>query len=157
MKKQVTLVLFILCVAFTSANAQFFNFGVKGGVNFSDQTIDIGDFDLDPSHRTGFNAGLFFALKLPVVGLGVEADVLYSQKGSKFDMINPLLSSTYEMVDIKTRFSYIDIPLYLRWSIGFPFVKPYVGIGPSFSFAVQKKIEGNFLDKDDFEIGRAHV
>ena len=41
-------------------------------------------------------------------------------------------------------------PLYLRWSIGFPFVKPYVGIGPSFSFAVQKKIEGNFLDKDDF-------
>ena len=109
--KKIVLIFSFAVLLCNLANAQFISLGLKGGANFSDQSMDIGNFDLDPSHRSGFNAGLSFAVNLPVIGLGVEADVLYSQKGCKFDMINPLVPKSSNIMDIKTRFSYIEVPI----------------------------------------------
>ena len=128
---------FVLCLLFYSVALQVVgeesnNFGIKGGVNFSDQSIKYKGSGVNTSSYTGFHAGIFYKLDLPL-SLGVQAEVLYSQKGSHYSSGGS---------DIKNHFGYLDIPIYLRWRLGLPLVKPYAGAGPYFSFPLNKKVTG---------------
>ncbi len=68
-----------MIIAF-SANAQF-KLGVGGGLNIAKQT---GDYTRNAKNLIGFNSGFILEIKLPTK-IGLELDVLYSVKGSKFD------------------------------------------------------------------------
>jgi len=133
MKSQViALFLFLALVITPAAHAESNRFGIKGGVNVSDQSIIYNGNSLNTSAYTGFHAGILYKIELPR-SLGVQAEVLYSQKGSFYKTGNS---------QVKNRFDYLDIPLYLRWTLGLPLVKPYAGAGPYVAFPLNMKVRG---------------
>ncbi len=152
--KKYTLLLLLSIFAASAGHAQLIRFGVKGGGNFADQSISYNGNDLNPSGYTSFHAGILSEVRIPIIGLGVQAEVLYSQKGSNY---------TVSGFDIKNRFDYIDIPIYVRWTLGIiPIIKPYIGIGPYFSFPVNIEVNGadnstewvsEDFDRSDFGFG----
>jgi hypothetical protein len=110
------------------AQAQLIKFGVKGGLNLTE--IDMkGGADWWEENTTGFFIGPMMEVTIPVIGLGVEAAVMYSQRG-----------------DHATKQQGIEVPLNLKYTIGLgSMLGIYVAAGPDFYF--------NFKDFGDFVIG----
>jgi len=131
MKKQI-LILFLSLIIAPATQAQLTRFGIKGGLNFSDQFITYNGDNINTSEYTGFHAGIFYKIGLPL-GWGVQVEALYSQKGSLY---------TFDRAKVKNRFDYLDIPVYVRWTLGLPLVKPYIGAGPYFAFPLNMKVRG---------------
>ena len=91
----------VCCMALAMpAQAQLIKFGVKGGVNLSKLK-----FEGMKDNSTGFFFGPMAEITIPVIGLGVDGALLYSQKGDKM-----------EGLDMKQ--SGLDIPVNLKYSIG---------------------------------------
>ena len=71
----------------TNANAQV-TFGVKGGLNVSSMKLNSELFSA--SNKTGFFIGPTAKFSLPIVGVGMDASLLYDQRevkiiGNRFD------------------------------------------------------------------------
>ena len=106
----------VCCMALAMpAQAQLIKFGVKGGVNLSKLK-----FEGMKDNSTGFFFGPMAEITIPVIGLGVDGALLYSQKGDKM-----------EGLDMKQ--SGLDIPVNLKYSIGLgSMLGIYVAAGPDF-------------------------
>ena len=118
-------VLSLLIISFISlialpAEAQI-RFGVRGGVNIS--SVHFSSDVVDADNVTGFHIGPMIEAMAPFLGIGVDAAVLYSQKGMEKDSES-----------MKT--DYIDVPVNLKWKFGLPIVKGYVAAGPYVGFRV---------------------
>lgn len=71
----------VCCMALAMpAQAQLIKFGVKGGVNLSKLK-----FEGMKDNSTGFFFGPMAEITIPVIGLGVDGALLYSQKGDKME------------------------------------------------------------------------
>ncbi len=128
MKKFLTLLL--VAIATTTATAQF-NFGIKAGVNLAEKpTLNVEDFKSNLKGNTGWFVGPTAKFIIPVIGLGVEANALYSQANVDIDGQNILTQS-------------IEIPLYLRYEITLPvvnkFIEPFIAVGPQFGWNIGNK------------------
>ncbi|MGV6828147.1 MAG: porin family protein [Flavobacteriales bacterium] len=126
--------LFIGAFLFTSMLfSQEVDFGVKAGVNFSTLTKTNG-----ASNRTGFVAGIFGAIKLSNK-LGIQADLLYSQQGAKFDVGDFNLN-------------YVNVPVVAKYYL----IKGLnVQLGPQFGFKVDdniSKVFGNVVKAESFDL-----
>ncbi len=99
------------------AHAQLIKFGVKGGLNLSKLKVE-GMKD----NATGFFFGPMAEVTIPIVGLGVDGALLYSQKGDKLDGVD-------------TKQAGLDIPVNLKYTIGLgSLLGIYVAAGPDFYF-----------------------
>ena len=80
MKKIISIlsVAVIMMMAAAPAGAQV-NFGLTGGVNLSKMSLDKIP-DVSSNNRAGWFVGPKVLVKIPVVGLGADAAVLYSQR-----------------------------------------------------------------------------
>lgn len=120
-------VFIILCAFTTIPAAAQFDYGIKAGVNFSERPTNIKGIK---NGHTGWHAGPMAKFIFPIIGLGIEGNVLYSNSGTSIN------DETF------TRHS-IDIPLYLRYEISLPVVKkiitPFVAAGPQFGFTIGEK------------------
>lgn len=121
MKKTIVLAMlaFLTFVA-PQAQAQL-KFGVKGGINISSVHFDSKVLDAD--NVTGFQIGPMIETSIPVLGIGLDAAILYSQKGVGM-----------RSEEIKT--DYLDVPVNLKWKFGLPIVKAYLAAGPYVGFRV---------------------
>lgn len=108
----------ICCLAVAMpAQAQLIKFGVKGGVNLSKIDWD-GGYKGNKDNATGFFIGPMAEVTIPIVGLGVDGALLFSQKGKD---------------DGKQ--TGIDIPINLKYTIGLgSLFGVYVAAGPDFYF-----------------------
>ncbi len=106
MKKTLAVIcMAVLCC--TSSMAQF-NWGVRGGLNLVDNDITevSKESALEKDSYTGFFFGPMAEFQIPVVGLGVDASLLYQQKG-------------LELSDKETmKQQQIAVPVYLKYSFG---------------------------------------
>lgn len=102
----------------TGAQAKF---GIKGGANIS--KVSISKDVLNAGNVTGFNIGPMMEFTLPLVGVGMDAALLYSQKG-------------VESLGESMKTSYLDVPVNLKWKFGIPLVKLYLAAGPYVSFRI---------------------
>ena len=132
MKKiSVILLDFSLFIA-VPAKAQF-DWGIKGGVNLPEAPKNIKGIK---EGHTGWYAGPMAKFIAPVLGLGVEAGVLYSESGVAID------GETYKK-------NSIEIPLYLRYELRLPAIKnfltPFIAVGPQWGYTFGKKEFGNKL------------
>lgn len=115
---------FALClIAAIPANAQL-KFGVKAGTNLNGSPSDIkGDVD----GYTGFFVGPMAKLTIPIVGLGLEGNILYSQSG-------------VELGGETVKKHSIEIPISLRYDLALPAVSqivvPFIAVGPQFGFTL---------------------
>ena len=110
----------------TPASAQF-KWGLEAGVNMSKIQVS-GDGGLfDSSNRTGWFVGPKAQVVMPVIGLGIDASILYSQKYMK-------LESDGESSPNKS-LPYLEIPINLRYNYGFSsLVGIYLATGPQYNW-----------------------
>ena len=122
MKKILTTIVAVAAL-FVAAPAQAqTSFGLKGGLNVTNMTLssDV----LDVSNRAGFFVGPTVKFTLPIVGLGVDAAVLYDQREAK------LAETTITQRSI-------NIPINARYTIGLgDMAGVYLAAGPQFGFNV---------------------
>lgn len=122
----------ICCLAMAMpVQAQLLKFGVKGGVNLSKLKVE-GMKD----NSTGFFFGPMAEVTIPIIGLGVDGALLYSQKGNgKID-------------GVEMKQSGLDIPINLKYSIGLgSMLGIYIAAGPDFFFNFAK--DKNYVDGSD--------
>ena len=126
MKKVTGLVLIIL-MAFIAVPAKSqLKFGVKGGLNIS--SVHLNSDILKAANVTGFQIGRMIETTIPQIGVGLDAAILYSQKGMD------VKSETGTSTNVKT--DYIDVPVNLKWKFGLPIIKGYLAAGPYIGFRV---------------------
>lgn len=126
MKKVTGLVLIIL-MAFIAVPAKSqLKFGVKGGLNIS--SVHLSSDILKADNVTGFQIGPMIETTIPLIGVGLDAAILYSQKGMD------VKSETGTSTNVKT--DYIDVPVNLKWKFGLPIIKGYLAAGPYIGFRV---------------------
>jgi hypothetical protein len=123
MKRIFSLLFAISLLAAVPAHAQL-KFGVKAGMNLAEKPSDLKGISADGA--TGFFVGPMAKVTIPVIGLGLEADVLYSRTGAEIDG---------EEVNKNS----IEIPVYLRYDFSLPVLSkvavPFVAVGPQFGYA----------------------
>lgn len=136
MKKSLCFFLIVVCcmLVFMPAHAQL-KWGVKGGVNLSE--IDWkGGYAGNKEHSTGFFIGPMAELTIPIIGLGIDGALMYSQRGNKYDVSAGTFSGS-----IDERQQGIEIPVNLKYTIGLgSLLGIYIAAGPDFFF--------NFKDID---------
>lgn len=130
----------VLLIAFCyamPAQAQI-KFGIKGGLNLSKVTFS--NEDLNGKNKTGFFIGPMAELTLPIVGLGVDVAVLYSERSIE-------VKNTEGTLKNKS----ISIPLNLKWTIGLGSTTAiYIAGGPQYDYNLDsdKDILKLFQQKD---------
>lgn len=130
MKKSIGTLLVMLAMLFVASPSQAqVKFGVVGGLNLSKVSFDkIPSVSSD--NRCGWYIGPKLEAKIPLIGLGVDASVQYSQRklNGEYDPTGDAETSTYKS---------LEIPINLRYSIGLPSLASlYVATGPQFGFNI---------------------
>ena len=127
MKKVLSILMVAVALMMAApAQAQLIKFGVKGGLNLTE--IDMkGSANWWEENTTGFFIGPMMEVTLPILGLGVDGAVMYSQRGNN-----------------ATKQQGIEVPVNLKWSFGLgSMLGAYLAAGPDFFF--------NFKDVDGDE------
>ncbi|TYP99845.1 outer membrane protein with beta-barrel domain [Tenacibaculum adriaticum] len=133
--------LFLLFVFFTAImSAQ--NFGIKGGINFSNLTNFDKSFEEEvesESIRTSFHVGFYNEFKIND-NLSIQPELLYSSQG---------INNESDGIDGKVQLDYINIPVLLKIYLTEGF---FLEAGPQIGFLVNDDIKVgtlNFSDNED--------
>lgn len=122
--KKIFAILAAAALVAVPAQAKIFGFGVAAGMNIT-QPISDG-FDPDPAG--GWYGGVKLKITAPVLGLGVDGSLLYSQE-------------TITLNDQDEKVAYISVPVDLRYELKLPIVNkvavPFVAVGPQFNYNVK--------------------
>lgn len=133
MKKSILVVL-LLTAGFV--NAQF---GIKGGVNFSDIDGEIGSIELDT--KISYHIGVFYE-----IGIGntfsFQPEAIFSVQGADVD-------SNHRLDEVELK--YINIPMMLK-----AYITPNFSIeaGPQFSYLTSDNLK-NVIETEDFDFALA--
>ena len=135
----------------TPAQAQFC-WGIKGGVNVGNNDLTVlkdkeAAFNMD--NYSGFFIGPKAELRIPILGLGVEAAALYSQKGMKLAEGETFKQNSFQ------------IHLSAKYAFGLGNIaNVFIAAGPEFGFNVgetQKLVNGlTFNNENKPESGSVH-
>lgn len=86
-------------------------FGIKGGVNYSNLSGDLRD-ESRFNNKLGFNAGIYFNAPIISDFLSLQPEVLYSNKGFKYDdKVTTSLLGGETRYEGTANFNYIDVPI----------------------------------------------
>ena len=152
MKKWITLFTVTVCLAMAMPAKAQIKFGVKGGLNLASASLsDAWDAKGNADNYTGFFIGPMVDITIPIIGLGVDGALMYSQKGAKISF-DDLGSTTFKQQGI-------EIPVNLKYSIGLgSSASIYFAAGPSFYFNMKSDDDFTFnsvagsLDYDKSEV-----
>ena len=142
MKKIFGALMIAICIAMTMPAQAQIHFGVKGGLNLSKASFSNVSENFKKDNFTGFFIGPMAEFNIPVVGLGVDASLLFAQRGIK-------ISDGGEEATVKQ--NGLDIPVNLKYNIGLgSLLGLYVAAGPDFYFDFEKTSK---VDKKKAEVG----
>lgn len=115
------------------AQAQLIKWGVKGGVNLTKIDWD-GGYKGNKDNSAGFFIGPMAEITIPIVGLGVDGALLFSQRGKG---------------DVKQIGA--EVPINLKYTIGLgSLLGVYSAAGPDFFFDFDKK---DNVDRKKTQVG----
>lgn len=113
-----------------SAQAQL-SWGVKGGLNLQKADFENASANIKPENFTGFFIGPMAEFTLPVIGIGVDGALLYSQSG--------LAYSSEDGIDETLKSHSLEIPVNLKYSLGLgKIASVFATAGPQFEFALSQ-------------------
>lgn len=142
MKKFSLLVILGLSLSF-AAEAQFFQFGMRGGISsynvrYQDFT-NVNNFSLESSSKTGFHLGFYSRVQL--LGFYVQPELLYNRTGSLITTTAPNgVSTTSDLT-----FQRLDVPVL----VGKRFLRIFRGnVGPVFSNLLRADLEENNISNN---------
>lgn len=139
MKKVILMMVLALGLS-QAANAQI-NFGLKGGINYNSNSIKEVQTDVfdGAKSKTGYHAGIWLRFKIPVIGLYLRPELVYT------NLENEVLYKTSGNTT-SYNFQKIDIPVLLGKKI---FGIGNVYVGPSFQYILDSDF--SFSDIPDVE------
>lgn len=140
----------VICLVFglnEVSNAQL-HFGVKGGINYNSNSIkETGQDVFDGAKsKTGYHAGIWLRAKIPVLGLYLRPELVYT------NLENEVYYKTLAKTTTHT-FQKIDIPVLLGKKI---FGIGNVYIGPSFQYILDADFgldDISSVESDGFTMG----
>lgn len=141
MKKIFSALLIALCIGMAMPAQAQLQFGVKGGLNLSKASFSKADFKKD--NFTGFFIGPMAEVTLPIVGLGIDGALLFSQRG-------------VDIAGEKIKQNGLDIPVNLKYNIGLgSLLGIYLAAGPDFYFDFKgdKIVDGVKINKKSSQVG----
>jgi len=136
--KKALVVCSLALLSFIPASAQF-SWGLRGGLNLvnNDITAVSEESAMSKDSYTGFFFGPMAELQIPIIGIGIDASLLYSQKG-------------LEVTDEETmKNQSLAIPVSLKYSLGLGnFAAVYFAAGPQLDYKIGD-LDREFADGDD--------
>lgn len=134
MKKFFSLAIALIVIS-SVAGAQS-RFGIKGGLNFNtlENVTQAGSINEAWKSQTGFQVGVLWQIKVPLLGIAVQPELLYSQVRTTTGLGN--------ISDIKM--DYITLPVNIQLGIDLLLLRPFIFVSPYISYAVGKG--GGFLE-----------
>ena len=147
MRKIFTAAIVAATMLFSTSSAQAqVKFGLKGGLNVTNMSLNSEVFDAD--NQTGFFIGPTVKFTLPIVGLGIDASALYDQRDAKITVEDNGAS-----VESKIKYQSINIPINLRYGVGLgSTASVYLFAGPQFGFNVGDKNQSIFKDMGEWRL-----
>ncbi|TDD75199.1 porin family protein [Flavobacterium caseinilyticum] len=143
--KKIILVALVLLAGSIDMQAQLFKFGIKGGLNYANQSgsgITINTDNYNKEAITSYHVGLLAEIKV-TDGFSVQPELLYSTQGATY-------KNAFE--EFKNELGYISIPVLAK----FNFNKTIsLDLGPQASFLLSERKNVNFKDSESFEFGVA--
>lgn len=142
MKKVILMMLIAFAISETT-NAQV-DFGIKGGVNYNnngDATFSTAGNDVleGAESKSGYHAGIWFRAKLPIIGLYVRPEIVFTQIKNEY---------LYKNISEDYAFKKIDVPVLLgKKVLGFG----NIFVGPSFQYILEDEFSFSTLSTDDFD------
>ncbi len=133
-----TLFVAIFCMAMALPAQAQVSFGVKGGLNLSKMDWEIANTTLNnvKDNSTGFFIGPMIEATVPIIGIGVDGALMYSQRGSG---------------ELKQQG--IEVPLNLKYTIGLgDMAAIFLAAGPDFYFNL-KDVDIAAIKKKDAQVG----
>ena len=109
MKKIFGALLIAVCIGMAMPAQAQIHFGVKGGLNLSKASFSNVKENFKKDNFTGFFIGPMAEFNIPIVGLGVDAALLFAQRGIKVSDAD---------ADVTVKQNGIDIPVNLKYNIG---------------------------------------
>ncbi|APZ47253.1 hypothetical protein BW723_13600 [Polaribacter reichenbachii] len=146
MKK--VIVFMLLAFGFSQTSNAQIQFGVKGGVNYNSNSIKETSQDVfsGAKSKTGYHAGIWLRGKLPIIGLYIRPELVYTNLENEVYYTQGTTTTTHT-------FQKIDIPVLLGKKI---FGIGNVFIGPSFQYILDSDFsykDINDVDADGFTVG----
>lgn len=139
---------FCLAVAFSQTTNAQLSFGVKGGLNYNSNSIkETGQDVFDGAkNKTGYHAGIWLRAKIPVLGLYIRPELVYTNLENEI---------RYKTTGKTTNYSFqkIDIPVLLGKKI---FGIGNVYVGPSFQYILDSNFSFSDIpnvEADGFTVG----
>ena len=136
--KKFFVIAFAATMFFTGqANAQV-KAGIKAGLNLTSMSLSEKMFSSE--NRAGFFVGPTVNFTLPVVGLALDASLLYDQRSAK-------------VLDETLKQQSIQIPINVRYGFGLGnTASVYIFAGPQFGFAIGDKVTELANDAADWRL-----
>ncbi len=130
--KRIILMLCLIVASSQTMNAQI-DFGVKAGLNYNSNSIKETSEDVfsGAKSKTGYHAGIWLRLKVPVLGLYVRPELVYTNLENEVFYKFAAKTTSYS-------FQKIDIPVLIGRKI---FGIGNVYIGPSFQYILASDFE----------------
>ena len=137
MKKIISLVVLLAAMAMP-VKAQI-NYGVKGGLNLT--SMSFSKDALSPSNQIGFFIGPTVKFTLPVVGLGIDASLLFDQRSTELEAtVDDWTTGKESKTSDKIKQQSIQIPVNARFAFGLgDAASIYVFAGPQFGLNLSGK------------------
>ena len=156
--KKVILIAFLLIGGVQISQSQIAG-GIKAGINYNSNSFtDVkGDVLNGAKSKTGFHAGAWLRIKIPVIGLYVRPELVYTQLSNNVVYNQSpgivLHNSGTDGVDATYKFQKIDVPVL----IGKRFFRvAHVFAGPSFQYILDSDFDIDQLksvDSKGFSVG----
>ena len=146
--KKVALLIAVAILSFGAVQAKPINFGIKAGLNVNKLHFNK-DFkhDFNKSNSCGWTAGVMAEFTVPVIGIGMDAAIMYSRMNNgndvNYTVADPGSVAQEESVNLYGK-NFIDIPINIKYKFTIPVIasvlKPYVFTGPDFAFRMDKNV-----------------
>lgn len=143
MKKLLALFLGILIVS-TSSFSQT-RFGIKGGLNFANASNISSNINDTWKSQSGYQLGIALQFKIPLIGLSIQPELLYSTVRENTD-------DPENTINI----DYITLPINFELGVDMMIFRPFIVASPFISYAIQNstRLENQpFDDMNRFDYG----
>ena len=161
----------LLVTAFILFSVQGFSqFGVKGGLNFNSfEDVKINketDFKTVFERKTGYHVGILYKVKIPLIGLAIQPELLYSQTNSSFtytgennlsSQYDPTIGKNAGTIKGDMKLSYLQLPVSVQWGIDLMLFRPFVQVVPYIGYSLGSQLDTEYTNSfevtDKFQYG----
>ncbi len=145
----------VLLTAFMLLSVQGFSqFGVKGGLNFNSiKDINLKHVGNDNiKNSTGFNVGVLYKAKLPLVGIAIQPELLYSQVNCTMDTH---LDGGIANLQGDFKLSSLMLPVGLQWGVDLVLFRPFIQVVPYIGYIMgtENHVKNLNWDVEKFKYG----